>query len=81
LQVTAAQSPPTFKILQYDYVRDILEKRGPHRDGHLAAAQKLADDGKCVLGGAAGDPVSQGVFVFKDMSEDVRGCHYACCTK
>ena len=35
----AAQSSKYYS-LHYQYVPDILEKRGPHREGHLAAARK-----------------------------------------
>lgn len=28
-------------VLQYSYVPDILEKRGPHREQHLAGAAKM----------------------------------------
>ena len=71
MQSASAAAAPSYRILQYDYVPDILEKRGPHREGHLKAANDLAGQGKCVLGGAAGNPVSMGLFIFKDMSEEV----------
>lgn len=61
----------TYKILQYDYVPDILEKRGPFREGHLAAARRLQEQGKCVIAGAFGDPVAGGMFVFMNMSDEV----------
>ena len=75
MQAAAAASPggaPGYKILQYQYIPEILERRGPHREGHLSAAKQLVEQGKCVLGGAAGDPVSLGVFVLKGMSDEVR---------
>jgi hypothetical protein len=62
----------TYKILQYDYVPDIIEKRGPFREGHLAAARALEEQGKCVIAGAVGDPVVGGMLVFKNTSEEVR---------
>lgn len=77
MQAAAAASPggvPGYKILQYQYVPEILDRRGPHREGHLSAAKQLVEQGKCVLGGAAGDPVSLGVFVLKGMSDEVRHC-------
>lgn len=49
-------------ILTYEYVPDILERRGPFREEHLAL---LADNG-CVMGGAVGDPPTGGVLVFED---------------
>jgi len=36
----AAADPPKYTLLTYEYVPDILEKRGPYREGHLAAAFK-----------------------------------------
>ena len=33
----ATGQPPKYHILQYKYVPDILEKREPHRKGHLDA--------------------------------------------
>lgn len=67
-----AQAEPPYRLLVYEYVPDVLEKRGPHREAHLAAAQQLSDAGKCLLGGAAGNPPSQGIFVMHGMSEQVR---------
>lgn len=72
VHMQAAQAEPPHRLLVYEYVPDILDKRGPHREAHLAAAQKLAEAGKCLLGGAAGSPPSQGVFVMHGMSDEVR---------
>lgn len=57
-------------ILQYDYIPDVLEKRGPFREGHLKLAQDLNEEGKCLSGGPTG-PVGMevptgAVFVFTD---------------
>lgn len=79
--VQAAQAEPPYRLLIYEYVSDILEKRAPYRAAHLAAAEELAAAGKCVLGGAAGSPPRQGVFVMHGMSEAVRRCLASCaCT-
>ena len=51
-------------VLTYDYVTDILERRGPHRDAHLAAARAAHDDGRLQMAGAVGDPVDGALFVF-----------------
>ena len=53
-------------LLIYDYVEDILDKRGPHRDAHLAHARAQKEDGKIVMAGATGDPVAGAVFVWTD---------------
>lgn len=42
--MAAAKAQDNFLILQYDYIPDILEKRGPYREGHLAAAKKLKEE-------------------------------------
>ncbi len=57
-------------ILFYDYVEDILERRGPHREGHLAwiAAEHAA--GRVTIAGALGDPVRGGVIVFRELTPE-----------
>jgi len=64
----AAADPPKYAILTYEYVPDILEKRGPYRAEHLASAQKLKDEGKLMAAGALLDPVDGAVFLFTDVS-------------
>ena len=54
----------THQILFYDYVEDVLEKRGPYREEHLALLERLRDEGKMVMAGAVGDPPHGGVLVF-----------------
>jgi hypothetical protein len=68
----SSQAAPSYHILQYQYVPDILEKRGPYREGHLGAARKLEKEGKCVLGGAFGDPVEGAIFILKNMNTQVK---------
>lgn len=38
LQATQASAAPSFHVLQYKYVPDILEKRTPFREAHLSKA-------------------------------------------
>jgi uncharacterized protein YciI len=71
MQAAAAAAGPTYTLLQYTYVADILEQRGPHREGHLEGARRLAAQGKIVLAGAVGNPPNGALFVFKDTSEQV----------
>ena len=52
------------QILFYDYVEDVVEKRAPFRDEHLALARQWRDEGRLKLGGAIGDPPHGGVLVF-----------------
>eukprot|EP00951_Prasinocladus_malaysianus_P026823 scaffold239059_cov28-Prasinocladus_malaysianus.AAC.2 len=37
----APADPPKWTLLTYEYVPDILEKRGPYREAHLAGAFKM----------------------------------------
>eukprot|EP00891_Asterochloris_glomerata_P000130 jgi/Astpho2/130/e_gw1.00004.119.1_t len=60
-----ASSSDQWHILQYKYVQDILEKRGPHREGHLKAAQHQADAGRIDMAGPFQDPVDGAVFIWK----------------
>lgn len=57
------------RLLSYQYVPDILEKRGPYREAHLAGARKHLDAGRLVAAGAVGDPVEGATFFFKDISK------------
>lgn len=61
--------PETLHLLTYSYVPDIVERRGPHRDGHLAAIARWHADGKIVIAGAVGDPVDSGLLVFRDAAD------------
>lgn len=60
--------PETLQLLTYDYVPDIVEKRGPHREAHLATIARFHADGRIVMGGAVGDPVHAGLFVVRDVA-------------
>jgi len=55
-------------LLLYDYVPDIVERRGPHRAAHLAYARAAVDRGELVLGGALADPLDGAVLLFKSDS-------------
>lgn len=50
--------------LLYDYVPDMLERRKPHRDAHLALVRKLHGEGRIVLAGAF-QPVDGALLVFQ----------------
>jgi uncharacterized protein len=57
-------------LLKYDYIPDVLEKRGPYREGHLNLAKKLIAEGTCLSGGPTG-PLAMEVptgalFIFTD---------------
>lgn len=51
-------------LLFYDYVDDILERRAPFRQAHLALAGQLHKQGVLLMAGALTEPVDGAVFVF-----------------
>jgi hypothetical protein len=51
-------------ILFYDYVEDIVERRAPHREAHLALVREWLEDGRIVMAGALGEPPSGAAIVF-----------------
>ncbi len=51
-------------LLRYHYVPDIAERRGPHRDAHLARLWAEADAGRVIVAGAAGDPAVEAVILW-----------------
>ena len=52
------------KLLFYDYVGDIVERRAPHRPAHLALIEEWVQAGRVLAGGATGDPPSGALIVF-----------------
>jgi uncharacterized protein YciI len=54
-------------ILFYDYVPDMLERRGPYRDAHLERIRPERESGRVVMAGAIGDPPHGAVIVFRDV--------------
>lgn len=67
---TSTALEATQYLLRYDYIPDVLEKRGPYREGHLGLAKQLIAEGRCLSGGPTGDvgmEVPTGaLFVFTD---------------
>lgn len=51
-------------ILLYDYVPDIVERRAPHREEHLARIRAGVEGGGIALAGALGDPPTGAAIVF-----------------
>jgi uncharacterized protein YciI len=49
-------------ILFYQYVPDVVERRGPHREAHL---QRIREHEAIVMAGAVGDPVTGAAIVFR----------------
>jgi uncharacterized protein YciI len=53
-------------ILRYQYVPDIEQRRGEHRAAHLDLIGRYHADGRILMAGAVGDPVTGGLFVLRD---------------
>jgi uncharacterized protein YciI len=56
--------PVVHQVLFYDYVGDVLERRGPYREDHLGHARRWKDAGSLVSAGALGSPPTGAMFVF-----------------
>lgn len=58
-------------VLIYDYVDDdVVERRAPHREEHIAMVRERLADGRLLMAGALGDdPPHGGLLVFTDASE------------
>lgn len=52
-------------LLLYVYVEDILERRTPYREAHLALVNAWKDDGRLLMAGPLGDPPTGAAFVFQ----------------
>lgn len=52
-------------VLFYDYVEDIVERRGPFREAHLARVREAHERGTLLMAGALSDPVDGALLVFK----------------
>jgi len=52
-------------ILTYRYVDDIVERRKPHREAHLAHVTRWSAERGLVIAGATGDPPTGALFVFE----------------
>jgi uncharacterized protein len=57
--------PELLQMLQYQYVDDMADKRGPHRPGHVDLINRYHGDGRLVVAGALGDPVHGGLLAFR----------------
>jgi uncharacterized protein YciI len=57
--------PERLQLLVYDYVDDIVERRGPHREAHLALIERWKNEGRIVIAGAIGDPPHGGLLAIR----------------
>lgn len=55
----------TYTALFYTYVDDILERRAPYREDHLALAKSWSDQGRLKQIGVLGDPPNGALIVFE----------------
>lgn len=53
-----------YLVLFYDYVPDMLERRVPHREAHLALVRRLHAEGRIALAGAF-TPLDSSLLVFR----------------
>lgn len=54
----------------YRYVEDILDRRAPHREAHLARIAAERDAGRVIMAGALGDPPRGAAIVFTDVEPE-----------
>jgi uncharacterized protein YciI len=62
--------PDTHYMLVYEYVDDILERRAPYREAHLAKIRAEREAGRLVMAGALGDPPHSGALVFRGIDPE-----------
>jgi hypothetical protein len=60
----------THLMLQYEYVEDMIDRRGPHRQPHLERVKAERQAGRIVMAGALGDPPSGGALVFRNVDPE-----------
>ena len=65
--------PEQLQLLRYTYVPDVLERRAPHRDAHLALIARWKEDGRLIMAGAVGDPPHGALLAFRDGAEEFPG--------
>ena len=54
-----------YYLLIYDYVENVVERRAPFREEHIALAKGAHERGELVMAGAFAEPVDGAVFVFR----------------
>ncbi len=57
-------------LLIYEYVSDIADRRGPHREAHLGRIRAEQDAGRVVMAGALGSPPNGGAMVFRGVGRE-----------
>jgi uncharacterized protein YciI len=62
--------PEFTHVLLYEYVADIVERRGPYREEHLRRIEALRAADRLIVAGAFGDPPAGGVIGFKGLTRE-----------
>lgn len=57
-------------LLLYTYVDDMVDRRGPHREAHLAAIRAERDAGHITMAGALGAPPTGGAIVWTGVTPE-----------
>jgi uncharacterized protein len=57
-------------ILFYEYVENMVQRRAPYREAHLAKVGAERDAGRVAMAGALGDPPHGAAIVFRDVSPE-----------
>ena len=57
-------------LLLYTYVDDMAERRGPHREAHLAAIRAEREAGRITMGGALGTAPTGAAIVWTGVTPD-----------
>jgi hypothetical protein len=52
-------------VVIYEYVADVVERRAPHREAHLAYLAEWHADGRLLAAGVLGDPPSGALFLLR----------------
>ena len=58
-------------LLFYSFVEDILERRAPHREEHLALANAAHVRGELMMAGAFAEPADGAVLVFRTEDKEL----------
>ncbi len=53
-----------YSLLFYDYVENVVERRAPYREAHLALVGEYVERGELILGGAFANPADGAAIVF-----------------
>ncbi|MHB1571068.1 MAG: YciI family protein [Solirubrobacteraceae bacterium] len=57
-------------LLLYTYVEDVLERRAPYRDAHLARLAAEREAGRLLIAGAFGNPPSGAAIGFAGVTRE-----------